>query len=85
MASEMQKWQKEVAKMAREVSDLVEGMDPRNTVVVIQALDNSTYYCGKDFGEMPLPKKGKDNKLPRRWRAQARQEAAAQRAVHTDP
>jgi phenylpyruvate tautomerase PptA (4-oxalocrotonate tautomerase family) len=35
---------KEVAKMAREVSDLVEGMDPRNTVVVIQALDNSTYY-----------------------------------------
>jgi hypothetical protein len=39
-----------VAKMASEVRDLVEGTDPKNTVVVIQVLDNSTYYCGKDFG-----------------------------------
>jgi hypothetical protein len=37
-------------------------MDPKNTVVVIQVLDNSTYYCGKDFGEMSLPKKGKDSR-----------------------
>jgi hypothetical protein len=46
--------------MASEVSDLVEGLDPKNTVGVIQVLDNSTYYCGKDFGEMSLPRKGKD-------------------------
>jgi hypothetical protein len=51
-----------VAKMASDVRDLVEGMDPKNTIVVIQVLDNSTYYCGKDLGEMSLPKKGKDNR-----------------------
>ncbi len=51
-----------VAKMASEVCDLAEGTDPKNTVVVIQVLDNSTFYCGKDFGEMSLPKKGKDNR-----------------------
>jgi hypothetical protein len=50
-----------VAKMESEVSDLVEGLDPKNTVVVIQVLDNSN-YCGKDFGEMSLPRKGKDNR-----------------------
>jgi lysophospholipase L1-like esterase len=48
--------------MASDVRDLVKDIDPKNTVVVIQVLDNSTYYCGNDFGEMSLPKKGKDNK-----------------------
>jgi hypothetical protein len=51
-----------VARMASDIRDLVKGTDTKNTVIVIQVLDNSTYYCGKDFGEMSLPKKGKDNR-----------------------
>jgi hypothetical protein len=46
-----------VGKMADDKRDLVDGLNPINTVVSIQVLDNSTYYCGHTFGEMSLPKK----------------------------
>ncbi len=39
-------------KMAEDIRDLVDGLNPINTVVSIQVLDNSTYYCGHTFGEM---------------------------------
>jgi hypothetical protein len=45
-----------VGKMADDIRDLVDGLNPINTVVSIQVLDNSTYYCGHTFGEMSLPK-----------------------------
>jgi hypothetical protein len=51
-----------VGKMADDIRDLVAGLDPSNTVVSIQVLDNSTYYCGHTFGEMSLPKKYPDRK-----------------------
>ncbi len=51
-----------VGKMAEDIKDLVDGLDPINTVVSIQVLDNSTYYCGHTFGEMSLPKKHSDKK-----------------------
>jgi hypothetical protein len=33
-----------VARMASDVRDLVKDIDPKNTVVVIQVLDNSTLW-----------------------------------------
>jgi hypothetical protein len=30
--------------------------------VIIQALNNSTYYCGTEYGEMTLPKRGADRR-----------------------
>jgi hypothetical protein len=50
------------SKMADDIRDLVDGLNPINTVVSIQVLDNSTYYCGHTFGEMSLPKKLSDKK-----------------------
>jgi hypothetical protein len=50
------------AEMAEEVKNLTADLCPENTVVIIQVLDNSTYYCGTEYGEMTLPKKGTDRR-----------------------
>jgi hypothetical protein len=41
-----------VGKMADDIKDLVEGLNPINTVISIQVLDN----CAHTFGKMSLPK-----------------------------
>jgi hypothetical protein len=51
-----------VGKMAEDIKDLVDGLNPTNTVISVQVLDNSTYYCGHTFGEMSLPKKLADRR-----------------------
>ncbi len=51
-----------VDKLAEDIKDLVDGLNPTNTVISVQVLDNSTYYCGHTFGEMSLPKKLADRK-----------------------
>jgi len=49
-------------EMAEEVKNLVTGLNPENTAVIIQVLDNSTFYCGTEYGEMTLPKRGADRR-----------------------
>jgi hypothetical protein len=51
-----------VGEMAEDIKDLVDGLNPTNTVISVQVLDNSTYYCGHTFAEMSLPKKLADRR-----------------------
>jgi hypothetical protein len=51
-----------VDKLAEDIKDLVDGLNPINTVISVQVLDNSTYYCGHTFREMSLPKKLADRR-----------------------
>jgi hypothetical protein len=48
--------------MVGDIKDLVDGLNPVNTVLSIQVSDNSTYFCDHTFCEMPLPKKLADKK-----------------------
>jgi hypothetical protein len=51
-----------VAEMTADVKEKIAELDPLNTVVLIQLLDNSIYQCTLPNGDKVLPKKGRDGK-----------------------
>jgi hypothetical protein len=51
-----------VAAMASDIEEKLVELDPANTVVLVQLLDNSIYQCEHDNGDRTLPERGRDGK-----------------------
>jgi hypothetical protein len=49
-----------VATMASDIEEKLTKLDPANTVVLVQLLDNSIYQCKHPNGDRTLPKRGRD-------------------------
>ncbi len=41
-----------------DIKEKLAELDPKNTVVLVQILDNSIYQCKRENGDRVLPKKG---------------------------
>jgi hypothetical protein len=52
-----------IAELTADLAERVSDLDPENTVVVIQLLDNSVFDCHTNQGDRVLPKRGKDRKF----------------------
>jgi hypothetical protein len=52
-----------IAELTADLAERVSDLDPENTVVVIQLLDNSVFECHTDQGDRVLPKRGNDRKF----------------------
>jgi hypothetical protein len=52
-----------ISEISADLAERVSDLDPENTVVVIQLLDNSVFECHTDQGDRILPKRGKDGKF----------------------
>jgi hypothetical protein len=50
------------AELSADLAERVSDLDPDNTVIVIQLLDNSVFECLTGQGDKILPKRGKDGK-----------------------
>jgi hypothetical protein len=51
-----------IAELSADLAERVSDLDPDNTMVVIQLLDNSVFECLTEQGDRILPKRGKDGK-----------------------
>jgi lysophospholipase L1-like esterase len=49
-----------VSAMAADIEEKLRELDPANTVVLVQLLDNSIYQCKLANGDRTLPKRGRD-------------------------
>ncbi len=49
-----------VSTMASDMEEKLRELDPANTVVLVQLLDNSVYQCKHSNGDRTLPKRGRD-------------------------
>jgi hypothetical protein len=49
-----------VSAMASDIEEKLRELDPANTVVLVQLLDNSIYQCKHANGDRTLPKRGRD-------------------------
>jgi hypothetical protein len=49
-----------VSAMASDMEEKLSELDPANTVVLVQLLDNSVYQCKHSNGDRSLPKRGRD-------------------------
>jgi hypothetical protein len=49
-----------VSAMASDMEEKLSELDPANTVVLVQLLDNSVYQCKHSNGDRTLPKRGRD-------------------------
>jgi hypothetical protein len=52
-----------ISEISVDLAERVSDLDPENTVVMIQLLDNSVFECHTDQGDRILPKRGKDGKF----------------------
>jgi hypothetical protein len=52
-----------IAELSAYLAERVADLDPENTVVVIQLLDNSVFECLTEQGDKVLPKRGGDGKF----------------------
>jgi hypothetical protein len=55
--------EKSIAELSADLAERVADLDPENSVVVIQLLDNSVYECLTVQGDKVLPKKGGDGRF----------------------
>jgi hypothetical protein len=51
-----------IAELSADLAERVADLDPENTVVLIQLLDNSVFECLTEQGDKVLPKRGGDGK-----------------------
>jgi hypothetical protein len=52
-----------IAELSADLAERVVDLDPENTVVLIQLLDNSVFECPTEQGDKVLPKRGGDGKF----------------------
>jgi hypothetical protein len=52
-----------IAELSADLAERVADLDPENTVVLIQLLDNSVFECLTEQGDKVLPKRGGDGKF----------------------